>query len=164
MVVLSPATAKELEQALHDAVYRYTGPVAIRYPRGKCICECAVEKVASPVATLLSYGSLLEQTYAAADILKENGITVNVEPVLCLKPLDVSSLKSESCPLFVIEETVDAGCIGAEIAAAVNRPVYCLNLGDSFVPHGDMKKLYHLTKLDGVSIAEKVREVLGNEK
>lgn len=166
MTVLSPATEEELTQALQDAVYRYDGPVAVRYPRGKCLKkeELTATDVENPEVLLVSYGTMMEQTAKAAALLQENGISAKVMQLHCLKPLDLSSLQEMTCQIFVIEDTVISGCVGQEIASRLPVQVELVNLGDHFVPHGSMQKLYKSVGLDAESICRRVQEVLSHEK
>ena len=168
MVVLSPVTAQELEQALYDAVYLYDGPVAIRYPRGKCAMESEVSGYSAPVfgarATLVSYGETMKETVRAAVLLSSHGIKAETVQLQCLKPLDLAWASNSKSPIFVIEDTVLSGCIGQEIAATTSRPTVLINLCDRFVTHGAIDKLFSITGLDAESICKRVMEVLEHEE
>lgn len=168
MVVLSPVTAQELKQALYDAVYLYDGPVAIRYPRGKCAMESEVSGYSAPIAgaraTLVSYGETMKETVRAAALLSSHGIKTETVQLQCLKPLDLAWASNSQSPIFVIEDTVLSGCIGQEIAASTPRPTELINLCDRFVTHGAIDKLFSITGLDAESICKRVMEVLEHEE
>lgn len=168
MTVLSPATAEELEQALHDAVYLYEGPVAIRYPRGNCVNEAELSGHSAPVpharATLVSYGEMIWETVRAAEILNQHDIQTETVQLTCLKPLSLEWTSCSEGPIFVIEDTVSTGCVGAEIAASISRPTVLINLGDRFITHGAIDKLFSIAGLDAESISKRVMEVLQHEK
>lgn len=164
MTVLSPVTAEEVEQALYDAVYLYDGPVAIRYPRGKCLSSIHYKSVENAEVSLVCYGETVCETLEAAQRLNRSGIRTEVVQLSCLKPLNLDWAEKSSGYIFVIEDTVANGCIGQEIAAAVSRPVNLINLKDRFVTHGTREQLFSAAGLDAESICVHVTEVLRNEK
>lgn len=168
MVVLSPATAVELEQALYDAVYLYDGPVAIRYPRGNCMKEADLSDFAAPVsgaeATLVSYGEMMRETVRAAALLNQHGIKTETVQLHCLKPLELDWASNAAGPVIVIEDTVSDGCIGQQIAASISRPTVLVNLGDRFITHGAIDRLFSIAGLDAESICKRVMEALQHEE
>lgn len=175
MQILCPANDAELRVMLRRALLDMTGPVAVRYPRGRQGEYCAV--AASPVLregtdiTLVSYGTLVNHLLDAADLLQMDGISAEVIKLDRIKPLDVSpvlrSARKTGC-LLVAEETVCAGCVGKELLAALNDadervPVRLCNLGDRFITHGAARELYRLAGLDAAALAEAAKEVCANE-
>jgi deoxyxylulose-5-phosphate synthase len=170
MTVYAPATAEEVGSMLRDAVYFCTGPAAIRYPRGYCCTEDEITYETDPHAkvTLISYGTTMANACAAAKLLRQRGIGVEVVRLKTLKPIDYAAIARSVMQTgfgVVIEDTVSSGCVGSDIAATLTeKGIVCkwllLNLGDSFVPHGKVEQLHELTQLDPASIAKKTREVL----
>ena len=60
------------------------------------------------------------------------------------------------------------GCAGKEIAALLRTsgivvPTKLVNIGDRFVPHGAVKRLYEMLGLDAKSLANSAQEVLHSE-
>lgn len=183
LVLLAPATCVELQKMLQWAVEKYTGPVAIRYPRGgdRAYAECAWSIEDDSVArvsvarhygkgnaiNLITYGPLLKNVLDAADILSRNGIAVTVLRVLTLNPLPIEELSHylpQKSKVIVVEE-VSAQCgICQEIAYGLNkiRPdclVFGLNLGDGYVTHGALNALYEHYGLSAEAIQSYVLEV-----
>jgi len=175
LTILSPATAEELRQALRSAIYDYSGPVAIRYPRGYCCARDDVtppEIPATPAVTLITYGSIAANVIRAAGILEQNNVPCRVLRLTKIKPLHIDEILSTvdgSAAVLVVEETSGYGCIGKTIAAEIlARDIHCrtelINLGDAFVTHGTNSELYRTVGLDAESIAKRALEVLHNEK
>lgn len=175
MQVLCPANQEELEKMLRDAVLQMDGPVAVRYPRGS---DRAFHKAADkPVLregtdiTLVSYGILINNVLDAAKLLEKQGIRAEVIKLPSVKPIDMTPIvKSvqKTGHLLVAEEAVCIGCAGKEIAALLRMqgiviPMKLVNIGDRFVTHGAVDKLYEMLGLDAKSLADKAAEVLHGE-
>ncbi len=170
MKIFCPASFAELEDMLERAVCHETGPVAVRYPRGgegryKAGGSDAARRVTEGTDfTIVTYGTLINETLNAYDILKNRGISVEVIKLGVINPLDADIIKDsvlKTKRLMVVEECVSAGCIGERIAAVLLKErldIKCLllkNLGERFVQHGapkDIKNLYGIDA-DGISDA-----------
>ncbi len=183
MKILCPASMAEQRDMLRWAVKDCDGPVAIRYPRGGdrgysasmwapgpdvakaggLACHRTGEDV-----TLVTYGTMLENTMQAAQLLSRQGIEATVLRLLTVEPLPVEQILSSMAkdkPVVIVEEV--AGRCGIREALAWElrhrRPrilVDGVDLGCRFITHGDMQSLYHHYGLDGQSIAAFVQEVL----
>jgi len=167
MTVFSPATEEELRSDLSEAI-KMTGPVAIRYPRGKCL-RGDMEKWKAPVSgakiTVVSYGSMMAEVSSAVSLLHEMGITAQTIQLKTLKPICWNELAAAAgTEVFVVEETVSNGCVGRELAEVLAMPVHLINLGDDFVPHGSVSELRALKKIDAQSICNTITEVMRREK
>ncbi len=180
MKILVPASMAEQKQMLIWAVEEYDGPIAIRYPRGGDRgygdCAWAPER---PVTchrsgadvTLVTYGPVLENVMNAADILAEQGVESTVLRLMELSDFGmdvICSLLSGNHRVVIVEEAGADSGIGDSLAAKLYQMVPdCrvdeINLGNQFVPHGSLNKLYELCGLDGASIAAFTKEVLANE-
>ena len=118
--------------------------------------------------TLVTFGSLLENTMEAAKILAEQGVEATVLRLLEVSDVhagDVLSLLPESKKIIVAEEV--AGGSGICGALAYELGLLCpectvagIDLGRKFVPHGAPKELYKDCGLDAASIAAYTKEVL----
>ncbi len=175
MQILCPASRQELQEMLTWAVEEQRGPVAIRYPRGgdRGYADSAWEK--GPVcvhgegkdAVLITYGVLTDNVLQARDMLQKKGISVTVLRLLSLSPLPVEEILpyiSDSVPVCVVEETMASCGVGDGLAQAFpGCRVYEKNLGEQYVPHGDLQTLYRHCGLDGESIANFVQEVCSLE-
>ncbi len=187
MTVLCPASLAEQTDMLRWAVREYDAPVAIRYPRGGNRGLTASDWKNKPDiaqngllkchrtgrdVVLVSYGVFAENVLNAAEILKEDGISAGVIRLLTVAPLPTQALLSAlgDCRCVLIaEECCHSAGIGETLGLAVkqkypNCRVACVDLGDRFIPHGDVAKLYAHYGLDARSIARKAKEVFCNEK
>ena len=175
MQILCPASRQELRQMLTWAVEEQNGPVAIRYPRGGDrrfidsawgngqICVHSEGKN----AVVITYGVLTDNVLQAKDILEKKGISVTVLRLLTLTPLPVKEILpyvSADMPVCILEETMASCGVGDALAQALpGCRVYEKNLGEQYVPHGDLQTLYRHCGLDAESIAYFVQEVCSLE-
>lgn len=181
MLVLNPVSLEEQQDMLNWAVNEYNGPVAIRYPRGtegsysasdwkgpesKVKCHRRGKDI-----TFVTYGSMLQNTLKAADMLAEQGIEATVLRFLNLSDLaaeEISAQMGENRRLIVVEETCSGSGIREALAYEMLQKVpSCsvsgLDLGNDFVTHGSVQKLYECCGLDAASIVNYTKEVLGCE-
>ena len=171
MTVLCPASCEELRDMLKWAVTEQ-GPVAVRYPRGgnRGYAESAwgTSKVlchqTGSSATLITYGVLLDNVMKAAEILKQQGVSVTVLRLLSVAPMPAEEIKnqlSDNGPVVVVEETATGCGIKEELSWMLkDRKVYGIDLGRQYVTHGAMNDLYRHYGLDADSIAKFVQEVV----
>ena len=170
MTVLSPASHAELRQMLRWAVKQAQRPVAIRYPRGSegkyqgCAFDAepgdlCIHREGTDV-TIVTYGTILNNVLAAADQLAEKGISARV--IRLLSPTHYAGLSRQAVgPVFVVEEVASRSGITEELAGCLtDHRVRGIDLGSSFVPHGDQASLYKHTGLDAGSITKYICEVL----
>ncbi len=179
MKILAPVSLAEQQDMLRWAVERYDGPVAIRYPRGtegkytasdwngpdgkQIKCHRTGRDV-----TLITYGNLLDNVLAAAEILSLSGVEATVLRLLTVSDLagdQILSEMSENPTVIVVEEV----CSGSGIREAMAWELQKLDprcrfagidLGRRFVPHGSLKELHRHCGLDAEAIANYTKEVL----
>ena len=174
MRVLCPASIAEQQDALTWAVRECDGPVAIRYPRGgnRAYTDSAWPELVhvhsgGNAAAIVTYGVLIDNALAAAEILKEYGIYAKVVRLLAVSPLPMEQLREsldDFSTVFVMEETTSACGVGRTIAAGLQGVrVECLDLGNEFVTHGSVSELYKHCGLDARSVADKIMEVFRGE-
>ncbi len=173
MSVLAPSSCAELKDMLNWAVNVHNGPVAIRYPRGgdgafteslwnpdqTTICHCSGKD-----AAIVTYGNLVNNSISAAEALKAEGINTSVIRLTKLAPIDFDSLKNALAGIqyVIVAEEACAG-IHEAIAWELGRDhnISAIDLKGEYVTHGKVEKLYEKYAMDSVSIASKVKEVLG---
>ena len=179
MKILTPASLAEQQDMLRWAVSDCRGPVAVRYPRGTegsyrdsawngldgelVACHRTGKDV-----TLVTYGSMLENTLKAAELLAEQGIEATVLRLLAVSDLPAQQLANrmpEGAPVVILEEIAAGSGIREALAWELRKlapgiRVAGLDLGRDFVPHGSMKELYRHCGLDEASIAAFTKEVL----
>ena len=157
------------------AVEEQNGPVAVRYPRGgdgnfeKSMWnpdQTVVTHRQGKHAAIITYGNLLNNALAAAEILAEQGIEVSVVRLTQLSPIGFAELERTISGInhVVLLEDANAGIREALGCVLQNRhAVISIDLGSEFVTHGSITKLHEKYGMDPASIAQKVREVLANE-
>ena len=164
------------------AVTQYNGPVAVRYPRGgdRNYSQSAWDTDGSKLVschrhgkdvTIVTYGTMLQNAMDAADVLSAKGIETTVLRLLSVNPLPVSEIYdmlSQKRRVFVVEEVCAGSGIGQELAWKLsqldrNCITDCFDLGENFVTHGNVDKLYTALGVDANAIAKTIEEALKNE-
>ena len=181
MKILCPGSCSELHQMLNWAVSEYDGPVALRYPRGGDTYSLNASwfGMENPVAchrvgkdlTIITYGTLIRNAMDAAELLLEQGIEVTVLRLLELSDTSLAVL-ADSAVLTEKVLVLEEACTGSGIRDAVSwalskkKPDAAVNgidLGQRFVPHGDIRSLHEQCGLDARSVCHFVLEVVRNE-
>ena len=179
MRILTPVSLAEQQDMLRWAVEEYNGPVAIRYPRGTEgsytasdwhgldgeLVKCHRQ---GKDVTLVTYGTMLENAMAAAEVLSSQGIEATVLRLLTVSDLPAAQIAeklSENHCVITIEEVCSGSGIREALAWELRR--MCpdcradgIDLGHDFVPHGSVKELYQHCGLDAQAIADYTKEVL----
>ena len=182
MMILSPANFEELKSMLRWAVNEYDGPVAVRYPRGglefipqtntsEALNPGAVQEVYDGTeATLISYGTIANEGLRAVRMLRDQHF--------CVKMLRLSSpthfcreklaRKISGKHVFVLEEVSGGTGIAGEISLALRKcgadcAVHAIDLGNSFIPHGNTHLLYEKAGISSDRIYDYILEVLRHE-
>jgi 1-deoxy-D-xylulose-5-phosphate synthase len=177
MRILCPASCQELSDMLKWSVKDQTSPVAIRYPRGgdRDYTDSAWTDMGlnhsvhchrkGSAVTIITYGTLLQNAMEAAQILANDGIEVTVLRLMAIAPLPVEEIAVHlsSDRVLILEEISAGSAVCHNLARELydrnpNLRIRSLNLGDGFVPHGNLKDLYGHYGLDGVSVAEYIRK------
>ncbi|MFA6973778.1 MAG: 1-deoxy-D-xylulose-5-phosphate synthase [Parcubacteria group bacterium] len=175
LVLMAPANENDC-YAMLEAGYKYSGPAAVRYPRGGGageydpgkretieIGKAKVVREGKDVA-ILSFGALLAECRKAAE--KINATLVDMRFV---KPLDVELLKklAQSHKYFVtVEDNVIAGGAGSavnELVASAGLKVAVKNLGlpDKFLEHGTREEILAEAGLDEEGISNAITAFMG---
>ena len=176
MTVLCPASFAELRTMLRRAVFHTEGPVAVRYPRGGegAYTACCGEEDFTVLregneGTIVTYGVLVNEALAAAELLSERGHHVRVVKLNRIAPLEsraVCAALGGEQPMLVLEDCMGVGCVGQRIAAilaqggCVPRKLILKNLGMNVAPHGTVAQLYEEFELDAASVAYALEEAL----
>lgn len=179
MRVYAPANFAELKAMLEEAVLRWDGPAAVRYPRGG-EGEYREDSGRAPAAvlqrgshiTLVSYGVEINDVLQAAQLLEERGVEAEVVKLNIITPLDAAPVLDSvrrTGALLVAEDSVSAGSVGERLACALEQAgisarVALCSSGDTFTPHGSVGELKRLLELDGAGLAQRAMEVLRFDK
>jgi 2-oxoisovalerate dehydrogenase E1 component beta subunit len=103
--------------------------------------------------TLVTWGSVVKETLAAADMLAKQGISAEVIDVATLRPLDIDTILSsveKTGRCIIVHEAARSCGIGAEISAQIaergmmflQAPVKRITGYDTIVPYARLEKFY----------------------
>ena len=178
--ILAPSDYEELRGMLSYAVERATGPVAIRYPRGRgsrslseqnapAIPDGASRRLmAGEDVTAIAVGTMAGRVLEAARGLSAEGIGCDVLDVRWVKPFDRSTLFesiSRTHAVLVAEDGTEAGGFAQAFLAELQEagiPAVSARTGCRDLPllQGTREQLYAQEGMDGVSIGEKLRRIV----
>jgi len=174
MLIMAPSDENECRQMLYTG-HQYTGPAAVRYPRGKGP-GAAIDKQMSALpigrgvikrqghtVAILGFGSLVHAAMAAAEVLD-----ATVADMRFIKPLDtelINELTRQHSLLVTIEENAVAGGAGSAVNEWLLQndyqiPVLNLGLPDLFMAHGRVPEMLAGVGLDRDGIVDAVRQKL----
>lgn len=167
MTVLCPSSFAEMRDMLKMALYKINGPVAIRYPRGSegdykagGVLPSKILREGSDI-TIVTYGVQINEAVAAAAELERLGVSAEIVKLDFISPLDMKSIISsvtKTSRIIIFEEAAGNGCAGERILArlaesgAAPKSAVLMNLGNSFVTHGNTEKLRACCGLDAAGI------------
>lgn len=178
MVVMAPSDENETWAALNTG-YQFSGPAAVRYPRGKGP-GASIEKTAAtwPMGkarlrrkgksiAILAFGSMVEPSLKAAEELNASVVDMRF-----VKPLDeniIDDMATRHQLLVTVEENAVMGGAGSavnEYLLQANYQIPVLNLGlpDRFLEHGKAPEMLAGVELDADSIAARIRRKLNDCK
>ena len=181
MKILCPASLQETEDMLRWAVKERSGPVTIRYPRGGngaytgsawtgedgSVC---IHREGKDIA-ILTYGTLVNNAMAAADILSGYGIEATVIRLTCIHSVQAEDILPKlpvSKKLFIPEEIAGNCGIREHISCLLKDSdpdcsVWGVDLGNRYIQHGALDKLYDHYGLSAEKLAQSILEVHRNE-
>jgi 1-deoxy-D-xylulose-5-phosphate synthase len=180
LTLLSPINEQELANMLYTAQSWKSGPIAIRYPRGKGVMLKTIEKPSKidfgtgklitkgKGVTILSVGAIGNEVITALGILESENINVSHYDMQSIKPLDkelLTNIFNEYSSIITIEDGVVSGGFGSAILEFRNQhsltsSIKILGLPDSFIEHGTQKELYHELGLDSLGIIKTIKAEL----
>lgn len=173
MSVWCPASFKEAEDMLEQALHVETGQVAMRYPRGgegnykDGGAEVCKTVLAGSDVTIAVYGTMINEALKAAELLESVGISAGIIKLGRIFPLDAEPVlraARETGRLIVAEEVCAAGCIGVRIVAAAGGEAgfrcRLLNLGKGIIGQGGTDKLRELAGIDAAGMAAAAKELM----
>lgn len=173
LTILSPADQKELRDAVYTAYHHTSGPIAIRYPRGKSASEFLAshpEIHAEPKARIVHQGKSNTVLISVGTILEEclkvsEKTDVTLLDLRFAKPLDIAALKKafdRYDNIITIEEGQILGGIGSHIAQLAFEHGFKgrlknLGIADEFVQHGSIAELRTLYGIDATAIEQALK-------
>ena len=177
MTLLSPSSYSELEKMLYYAVDIHTGPIAIRFPRGReladidngkfSLSEASILREGKDV-TILAEGQSVYTALKASEILSNREIQAEVIDPRTIKPLDFDTVfksAQKTKNLYTIEENVKRGGMGEMVATEAKLRNISLNMkikavDDTFITHGTISQLNELYGFTPEKIAEDIERML----
>lgn len=175
IVMMAPGDATEVEPMLEFAL-SHPGPTSIRYPKTTAnTFPRSVQPISLGKSEILRWGTdgaiiaigaMLQQALAAADLLKEEGLSVAVINARFIKPLDMEMLGRvfEDCRFVVtVEEGALMGGFGSAVLEAAcqqgwdTRIMRTIGIPDQFIEHGDRNELLAEMGLSPEEIAKTCR-------
>ena len=180
LTLLSPINEQELANMLYTAQSWKSGPIAIRYPRGKGVVLSALEKPCKikigkgrclrkgKDIAILSIGAIGNEVTKALNMLEKETIHISHYDMRTIKPLDKKLLKAvfnEHSSIITIEDGVISGGFGSAILEFKNQhdltsSIKILGLPDSFIEHGTQKELHQELGLDSAGIIKTIKAEL----
>lgn len=142
-----------------DPVYE-EGNVPFEMDHATVVCE-------GSDAAIVACGEMVKPAKDAAKLLEQEGISVRVLDMYCVKPLDreavIESAKNVKA-VVTVEEHAPFGGLGSMVAQVVGehcpKKVVNLSLPDAPVITGTSKEVFDHYGLNAEGIAAKVREIL----
>jgi 1-deoxy-D-xylulose-5-phosphate synthase len=177
IVLMAPRDEAMLVHMLHTALCYDGGPTALRYPRGEAIGVRIPEHPRElPIGTgeilregehvaLLGYGTGVQKSLQAAQLLEEHGISATVADARFAKPIDAglaAELATEHELLVTVEEGVLAGGFGSAVWETLNDSgitaprMLRVGLPDRYVTHGSPALLHAEVGYTPERIAERI--------
>lgn len=118
-------------------------------------------------AAVIACGEMVKPAKDAAKILAEDGISITVVDMYCVKPLDRETIIREAGKakaVVTVEEHAPFGGLGSMVAQVVGehcpKKVVNMSLPDAPVITGTSSEVFGYYGLDAEGIAKKVREAL----
>jgi 1-deoxy-D-xylulose-5-phosphate synthase len=173
-VVMAPGDEAELVHMVATAAEYDAGPISFRFPRGEGV-GAEMPEVGSPIEigrgrvvrqgsdlALLSFGAHLNECYAAADLLAQQGISVTIADARFAKPLDtdlVTQLVRHHAAVITVEQGASGG-FGAQVLEYLANSggldhgvrLRTLTLPDRFIEQASPAAMYADAGLDAAHI------------
>ena len=174
MCIMAPKNKWELSDMMKFAVH-YTGPIALRYPRGEAYD--GLKEFRAPIRygksevlydeteiALLAVGSMVKTAEEVRRKLKEVGYACSLINARFVKPLDeelLNRLQKEHRLIVTLEENVRNGGFGERVLDYLNQigssaRVLNISLPDDYVEHGNVDILKEEVGIDAQSVEKKI--------
>lgn len=181
MVLMMPKDENELQHMIFTALRYESGPIAVRYPRGKAIGVTMDDELKElPIgkgewlrdgtdAVIIGIGPIVYAALDSAQKLERDSFSVGVINARFVKPIDkdlIADAVQRAGKLVTVEEHNLSGGFGSAVLEALsdmglhNVPVLRIGIKDHFVEHGKAEELRAILKLDAKGIYEQVKEWL----
>lgn len=176
MTIINPADAVEAKAAT-IAASKIDGPVYLRFGRlavpvifddiYKFEVGKGVTLVEGSDVTIVATGLMVERALAAAELLKNEGISARVINMATIKPLDeelILAAANETGAIVTAEEHSVIGGLGSAVAELLSEkrptPLKRVGVEDVFGMSGPAVELLDLFGLNAVNICEKAKQAV----
>ncbi|NJL80565.1 MAG: 1-deoxy-D-xylulose-5-phosphate synthase [Richelia sp. RM2_1_2] len=180
MVMMAPKDEAELQRMTVTGVNYTKGPIAMRFPRGNGYGVPLMEEGWEPLeigkgeilrngddVLMIGYGSMVNSTLQAAEILSEHGIEATVINARFCKPLDTElmfPLAREIKRVVTLEEGCLMGGFGSAVAEAlldadILVPIKRFGVPDVLVDHAKPDESKAELGLTSPQIAQRILKV-----
>ncbi len=177
MCIMAPKNKWELSDMMKYAVH-YTGPIAVRYPRGEAYD--GLKEYRAPIAfgkaeliyeetgiVLLAVGSMVKTAYEIRRELRERGFNCTLVNARFIKPIDTELIRelSKEHDLFVtMEENVRCGGFGEHVLDYLNEidssaELLNISLPDDYIEHGNVEVLKEEACISVDAVLKKIMAV-----
>lgn len=180
MTIINPADATEARLAVEAAI-NFDGPVYMRFGRlaipvifdesYKFEIGKGVKLTEGSDVTIVATGLMVHEALAAAELLKNDGISARVINIATIKPLDneiILNAARETGAIVTAEEHNIIGGLGSAVCEllAENYPVPVLRVGtnDVFGRSGKVQPLLDMYGLTAANIVANVKKVITLKK
>ncbi len=182
MAILAPCDYTDFTKMLKFALQEYSGPIAIRYPRGrgadKLIDTPPVKYGQSLLVregsdvTIAAIGNKLETALNVADMLEKMDIFCDVIYSRFIKPVDTKLILNSAIKtrrVITIEDNAVTGGFGSLVLETMNQKginikTKMFGYPDQFIPHGSKNELQNLYRLDEQSIVNDVVRIVNKSR
>lgn len=173
MLIMTPSDEQELRNLLQTG-YNFTGPAAVRYPRGSgCGTETSTAQPVTPGCSrtiingqkvaILNFGVLLPQARKVAEKFGFSLIDMRF-----VKPLDtevIDRIIDSHSLLVTIEDHSIKGGAGSEVSEHLHSNMHSINLlnlgvPDRWIEHASREQQLHECGLDQVGIEKSIKRAL----
>ncbi|MFI2855536.1 1-deoxy-D-xylulose-5-phosphate synthase [Paenibacillus sp. JSM ZJ436] len=180
LVMMMPKDENELRHMMYTALEYNDGPIAYRYPRLSGLGVSLDEELrAIPIGSweklssgegcaILAAGPMVQLAETAADMLKREGVQVQIVNARFMKPLDtgmLDQLATSHTAMIVLEEASQAGSLGSAVLeyfaeqGAYDAVVSLMGIEDRFIEHGSVEQQRAEVGLTAEAVCARVREL-----
>lgn len=178
--IASPADEETLRNLMKSAL-KMNSPFAIRYPRGKATTYewqtpmkeietgkgRLIQQTEGSKIAVLTIGPALHNAMKAMEILKSDGIDIDVIDMIWMKPMDLELLKNAGEKykgIITVEDGAIEGGFGTTVLSHMRGlgseiPVKSLGVPDKWIAQGTVGELKHLCGYDTDGIVKAVKDM-----
>ena len=183
MVIAAPKDENELQHLIYTAIKLTSGPMAVRYSRGKGWGvpmdtsfkvlpigkgEVVFESKQKPKIVFIGIGLMVAEVEKAARLLDADGTPTAALNARFVKPLDeelVLRYVQDAELVVTMEDNSIIGGFGSAIQelvhAKMEKPVRVIKFGipDRFIDHGSPQKLYDRVQLTAAAVVSHLQKL-----